>query len=471
MSHFKSLYSHSLNETSPNMKNTTCSSLSRISIALLAVAGLMAPGASAVPTGQAPERYIVKFRNASQGSAALAASGASVALTLPQQKAAAAYIPERALEALRRNPNIDYVEPDARRYPFADSVPYGISMVRALEVSQSVGSDVTLCIIDSGYGVGHPDLQSQNVSFSYDSYSGDASIDGCGHGTHVAGTIAALQNDSGILGVNRSGDLSMHIVKVFGNNCSWSYSSSLVHALNECRAAGSKVVVNMSLGGSYASRTERDAFRNALDSGNVLSVAAAGNDGTTGYSYPASYDSVISVAAIDSQKSVAWFSQQNNQVELAAPGVGVLSTVPWGGFESWSGTSMATPHVAGVAALVWNNQPGASASDIRQAMTSTAEDLGSAGRDNAFGYGLVNARAALDALQSVEPPPPPTCTPTEMTESSCNDGIDNDCNGFVDADDSSCLTETCWEAGVSCSSRSDCCSGKCRGKRGRKTCR
>lgn len=453
------------------MKHAFSDSAARLCLALLALTSVGTWSVNANAANAAAERYIVKFRNAAQGSAALAAAGASVALSLPQQRAAAAYIPDAALEALRRNPNIDYVEPDARRYPFADSVPYGISMVRALEVTQAAGSDVTLCIIDSGYGLGHPDLPRQNVSFAYDVGTGDASIDGCGHGTHVAGTIAALQNDSGILGVNPSGDLSMHIVKVFGNNCSWSYSSSLVNALNQCRAAGSKVVVNMSLGGSYASRTERDAFQSAFASGNVLSVAAAGNDGTTGYSYPASYDSVISVAAIDSQKNAAWFSQQNNQVELAAPGVGVLSTVPWGGFEAWSGTSMATPHVAGVAALVWNREPGATASDIRAALTSTAEDLGSTGRDNAFGYGLVNAQAALASLQSVEPPPPPSCVPTEMTETSCNDGIDNDCNGLVDADDSSCLTETCWEAGVSCSSGADCCSGKCRGRRGPKTCR
>lgn len=444
---------------------------SRLSLSVLALVSTVAGAGIAAAEKPTHERFIVKFKNARRGSAALKAAGASVALTLPRQKAAAAYIPAAALDALRRNPNVEYVEADARRYLFSDSVPYGISMVRALDVQEATGSDVTLCIIDSGYGLGHPDLQSQNVSYSYDNGAGNAATDGCGHGTHVAGTVAALQNNAGVLGVNRSGNLAMHIVKVFGDNCSWSYSSSLVHALNECRASGSKVVVNMSLGGSYSSRTERDAFRNAFESGNVLSVAAAGNDGTTGYSYPASYDSVISVGAIDSSKSLAWFSQRNSQVELSAPGVGVMSTVPWGGYEAWNGTSMATPHVAGVAALVWNNQPSATAADIRSAMNSTAEDLGTTGRDHSYGYGLVNARRALDSLQATPPPPPPTCTPTETVETSCNDGIDNDCNGFADSDDTSCVTQTCWSYGVSCSSNSECCSGKCRGRRGRKSCR
>lgn len=428
-------------------------------------------GLADLEPGQPGRRYIVGYRDAVQGSRALRAAGAALALSLPQQRAAAAYIPDAALRALGRNPNIAYIEPDVQRFALAQSTPYGIAMVQALEVAQAASSDVALCIIDSGYGLGHEDLQGTNVTFSRDSGSGDAATDGCGHGTHVAGTIAALQNDRGVLGVNPTGDLALHIVKVFGDNCSWAYSSSLVAALNECRAAASKVVVNMSLGGSYASTTERNAFAEAYNSGNVLPIAAAGNDGTTRYSYPASYPSVVSVAAIDSARQKAWFSQANDQVELSAPGVGVMSTVPWGGYEAWSGTSMATPHVAGVAALVWNRVPSATASDIRDALNRTALDLGAAGRDTATGYGLVQAKAALDAFTAEPPPPPPVCTPTESVESSCADGIDNDCNGLVDADDSSCLTQTCWESGVSCSRGSDCCSGSCRKRRGGRVCR
>jgi len=289
----------------------------------------------------------------------------------------------------------------------------------------------------------------------------------------------------------------------------------------------------MSLGGSRSVRSEKTAFQNAYDAG-VLSIAAAGNDGTSAYSYPASYPSVVSVAAIDSNKQVADFSQYNDQVELAAPGVSVLSTLPYvdlntitinnttfsggyienaargtvsgalvngglcgstgswagkvvlcqrgtydfytkvmnvqnsggvaavlynnvsggflgtlgdgnssaipaislsledgqtlvnsylgsiatvtsqvtkpaSGYEAWDGTSMATPHVSAVAALVWSANPAWTNVQIRDALTATAEDLGAAGRDVYYGYGLVQAKAALDYLTGgTQPNTPPS---------------------------------------------------------------
>ena len=130
----------------------------------------------------------------------------------------------------------------------------------------------------------------------------------------------------------------------------------------------------------------------------VLLVAAAGNDGSTNYLYPASYPSVISVAAVNSNKGLASFSQRNDQVDLAAPGVSVRSTVPPDGYRSLSGTSMATPHVSGVAALVWSHFPDKSAQEIRQALQESAEDLGPSGKDIRFGHGLVNAKRAFNFL-------------------------------------------------------------------------
>ena len=139
-------------------------------------------------------------------------------------------------------------------------------------------------------------------------------------------------------------------------------------------------------------------------------VAAAGNDGsayssTDPMSYPASYNAVMSVAAVDSSKNLASFSQKNSQVEIAGPGVDVLSTYPegtgqQGNYGTMSGTSMASPHVAGVAALVWSHHPTCSAQEIRNVLNTTAQDLGAAGRDVKFGYGLAQSKDAIDYIDA-----------------------------------------------------------------------
>jgi serine protease len=272
------------------------------------------------------DRYIVKFTNPGSGRAAVVAAGGAILLDLPEVSAAAARLPAQALQALAKNPNIEYVEPDVPRYALAQTTPYGIGMVQANLVSDAGAGDRKVCIIDSGYDTSHEDLPpatGTNVSGT-----GDWSVDGCGHGTHVAGTIAAVNNSTGVVGVLPNAKVNLHIIKVFGSNCAWAYSSTLINAANACRTAGANII-SMSLGGGSSSTTERNAFQSLYDAG-ILSIAAAGNAGTTQHSYPASYASVVSVAAVDSAKVAASFSQRNNQVELAAPGVAVRSTVPMG---------------------------------------------------------------------------------------------------------------------------------------------
>ncbi len=470
-------------------------------------------------------RYIVVFHSyGPAAAAAVRAQGGRIALELPQRSALAAYLPEQAARALAANPQVKRVEPDARRYPLSQTTPYGIPMVQADLVSDALASGRKVCVIDSGYYLGHEDLPSANVTGDSDpGGAGNWYEDGFGHGSHVSGILVALNNALGVAGVAPNGNLPLHMVRVFNDAGTWAYASGLVAALDKCRAAGSNVV-NMSLGGPSANIFEELAFDDAYAAG-VLSVAAAGNGGGTAFSYPASYNSVISVAAVDSNKVVAGFSQQNNQVELAAPGVGVLSTVPYienntltvgsttwrgnwiqnaarsngstgpvadggrctatnaawsgrvvmcergdisffdkvrnvqnsggvaavlynnvsgnfvgtlgtgnsstipalslsqedgqsivasqlgmpgtvvslvtkpaSGYEYWDGTSMATPHVAGVAALVWSHYPTCTNAEIRSALQATAQDLGAAGRDNAYGYGLVQAKSAFDYL-------------------------------------------------------------------------
>ncbi len=278
------------------------------------------------------DRYIVQFKDQGTrgGKAALAAAGANINLNLNNVNAVAAEIPQQALRGLHNNPNIEYIEVDPKRYPMslrtAETTDlWGIAAVEANLVAYGGGKIV--CIIDSGYDLGHPDLPpGNNVTGSIGSSAGPWDEDGFGHGSHVAGTIAALSNNVGVFGVIPKGDAELHIVRVFNNTGRFSYASGLVAALGDCESAGAEVV-NMSLGGSFKSRTEDRAFGDAEGRG-ILSIAAAGNNGNSRHSYPASYNSVVSVAAVDEFLNHADFSQTTSKVELAAPGVHVLSTVP-----------------------------------------------------------------------------------------------------------------------------------------------
>lgn len=361
-------------------------------------------------------RYIIEFTpgQSAQGKAAVRAFGGNIHVDLSNRGAnlVAATLPPQALRGLQRNPNVARVSPDNRVYPMGDRVPYGIPMVQADLVSDAYAAERMICIIDSGYWRGHEDLQSAAVTASPDRSSGDPFIDPCGHGTHVAGTIAALANDRGVIGVLPSGLINLHIVKVFGDNdwrrgsCGYSYSSTVLAAGYQCVDAGANVI-NMSLGTSASSAATANGWQDIFENHDVLPVAAAGNAGNSTFSYPASYDAVMSVAAVDANGQRAWFSQFNSQVELSAPGVSVTSTVPnvnrqgrvSSGYASWNGTSMAAPHVAAVAALVWSYAPELSAAEIRRILNTTARDLGRAGRDNEYGHGLVQALAALNYLE------------------------------------------------------------------------
>lgn len=371
---------------------------------------------------QIEARYIVKFKaqpGLSQKAAEAARMnvlqkyGATVKLNLKAHNAVAVTLSPARAAQMANDPAVEYVEVDQKRYltsiiketdtrqyatSTSETVPYGISMVQANQLSDSLAGNRKICIIDSGYDRSHEDLAGNNVTGEYDSGSGWWYNDQNSHGTHVGGTISAIGgNGKGVVGVLDSGNIQIHSVKVFGAN-GWNYSSSLVAALDKCTAWGANVV-SMSLGGPSYSSTENSAFAQALSNG-VLSIAAAGNDGNSSYSYPASYDSVMSVAAVDSSKNVASFSQYNSQVEIAGPGVAVDSTVPGNRYAKYSGTSMATPHVSAVAALVWSYHTSCTAQQIRNALNATAEDRGAAGRDNFYGYGIVKALDAKNYLDT-----------------------------------------------------------------------
>lgn len=446
--------------------------------------------------------------------------------------------------ALQGNQNVTSAEADPRRYPLAQNSPWGLADVQADLLSDSAAGNTTVCIIDSGYERTNPDLPSgATVSGTNDSGTGNWYQAGGSHGTHVAGTIAAINNTVGVEGILPNEKVNLHIIKVF-NESGWAYSSSLVSAVQKCQTAGADVV-NMSLGGSGSSASEGNSLQ-AIADANILLIAAAGNDGNSTHSYPASYDAVVSVAAVDENNQHAEFSQFTSQVELSGPGEAILSTVAGDGrqgyltygstsvgddrvvphtrftpsgtsfavdnvngsatgnlaactrsgatyscgtmtgkicvaerndnqvgstypeinaakacadagaagvivysntarvglqkpflvddtsavtvptvsvnrtlglqlvaaagqsasldvlgnrnYDYYNGTSMATPHVVGVAALAWSQNPTCTASEVRNALKQTAVDLDVAGRDDRTGYGLVQSKAASDYM-------------------------------------------------------------------------
>jgi subtilisin family serine protease len=219
-----------------------------------------------------------------------------------------------------------------------------------------------------------------------------------GHGTHVAGTIGARANDgAGIAGIAPSSPLL--ICKALGGPDGSGTTADVAACIGWAHGAGARVI-SMSLGGP-ASRTLAGAVTAAWDRGSragSLLVAAAGNDGDGSLEYPAALPDVVSVAATDAAGSPASFSNVNADVELAAPGIDILSDRAGGGYVQMSGTSMATPHVAGVAALVATLAP-STAKALRARLDATAHDLQAPGRDPATGFGMVDAAAALAAAK------------------------------------------------------------------------
>jgi len=368
-----------------------------------------------VGASKAEVEVIIGFTNKSQVSQAVLNSGGRVNQIYSIIPAMFANIPENALEALQRNPNVKYIEPNSEFFALEETIPWGIDRVFGDEVysfptwSSSIGSGVTVAVLDTGIDKNHDDLNVLDGTNTIDST--DWWVDGYGHGTHVAGTIAALDNGLGVVGV--APDVALYAVKVLDNSGSGNVGTILAGI--EWAVYGpdgvdgtedDSKIISMSLGGGYSASLEA-ACSSAFLSGSLL-VASAGNSGNPpgrgdNVGYPAGYNSVIAVAATDQNDKRARFSSTGTAVELAAPGVDILSTYP-GGYAIGSGTSMACPHVSGVAALVWAADPTLTNVEVRGILQTTAQDLGLSAEHQ--GYGLARADAAVDMAISTEPPTP-----------------------------------------------------------------
>ncbi len=363
----------------------------------------------------------------------------------------------QVIKALRKRKDVLYAEPNYIRQ--AKQIPGDsyydlqwhyplINLPSAWDVSTGV-SDVIVAVIDTGVLLNHPDLHEQfSADGGYDFISsdtisqdgepgidanpddpGDSSIGSSSfHGTHVSGTIAAVTNfapgGSGVAGV--APGVKIMPLRVLGNGGGSSHdvAQAVLYAAGLSNDSGivpntKADIINLSLGGSVPSQEEQDAYTAARNAGVVI-VAAAGNESSSAPSYPAAYDGVISVSAVDINKQLAPYSNFGDRVDVAAPGGdgardvngdgypdAVLSTAGDDSngsidyvYKFSQGTSMATPHMAGVVALMKSVYSGLTPGDVDGALRNSNEpitqDLGDIGRDDLFGYGLIDARRAVD---------------------------------------------------------------------------
>jgi subtilisin len=326
-------------------------------------------------------------------------------------------------ERLRRLPFVRYVEPDpidaAHVMQATETLEYGVNNIDAEVVwggSQGAttvipgqGGGVNVAVLDTGVDCGHEDLVG-GCSLGAN-FTSDAFVDGHGHGTHVAGIIGARANGVGTIGV--APESHIYAVKVLGNNGSGALS--WVAAGIDWAVSHNIQVISMSLGASSGSIALADAVAAAQAAG-VLVVSAAGNSGCCNtVAYPAKYPGSMAIGAVDVNDVIASFSSTGPEVDVVAPGVAVRSSVPVGtcasgicdpsGYKVLSGTSMATPHASGVAALLMSR--GFTAAQAWNAMKTTAHDLGAAGFDTVYGNGRIDALAAVNSTPTDPPPPPP----------------------------------------------------------------
>lgn len=364
-------------------------------------------GAEAAPADKpayAPDQVIVKFKEGTSARTMKATHQEEQAKLLSRNETLGFDVVkvedksvEQAVQEYEKNPDVEYAEPNyiytiqwTPNDPDFSSRQWGPQKVQAPEAwDVTRGSSSTrIAIVDTGVQYDHPDLAGKVVR-GYDFVDDDSDpYDGNGHGTHCAGIAAAVtDNGRGIAGM--APNATIYAVRVLDDNGSGTLddvANGIIHA-----ADNGADVISLSLGSPNDSITLKEAVNYAWEKG-VVVVAAAGNNGSSQPTYPAYYSNAIAVAATDSDETKASFSNYGSWVDVAAPGVDIYSTYTGSSYRSLSGTSMATPHVAGLAGLL--DAQGRSASQIRAAIENTADPI--SGTGTYWSKGRINAYKAVN---------------------------------------------------------------------------
>ena len=386
-----------------------------------AIASLATPAFAAQSEDFAAGRIIVEPRaglTVADFDKILKANGAGKARKLGQSNIHVIDVARGSEKAiankLKHNPHFKFAELDQRvevsattNDPMLGS-EWHINKIGAATAWDSVqGSGVTIAILDSGMDAAHPDLAGNAVA-GYNSYDNNTNTaDVCGHGTKAAGSAAAAANNAvGVAGVaNKARIMPVRIAYNNSGSC-YAYFSTMASGVTWAADHGARVV-NISYANVPTSSAVQSAANYLKGKGGLLFVSAGNYNRDEGFTPT---DTMIAVSATDSYDNRASFSSYGAFVSLSAPGAGIYTTVMGGGYGAVNGTSFASPVAAAVAALVMSANPSLSADQVKNILFTTAVDLGTAGRDIYFGYGRVNAAAAVAAAKSM--PAPDTTAPT-----------------------------------------------------------
>jgi subtilisin family serine protease len=282
-----------------------------------------------------------------------------------------------------KKPNDVLFEPYQWNLPIIDTIP-GWAISTGHE-------DVIVAVVDTGVDLEHDDLRGRLAEGMNFVSPGDAPSDDVGHGTHVAGVISAVVNNAeGVAGMTwHDRVMPIKVLDATGAGSAYAVAQGIIWATDN----GARVI-NLSLGNYAESEFLHDAVRYAYDHDVVL-VAATGNDNTDQPGYPAAYPEVLGVSATDGNLRLADFSNYGDYVDVVAPGVSIASTYPGSQYAALSGTSMASPHAAALAALIRSVHPLLRNTEVMDIMRRTAADLGKPGKDPLYGYGQIDVAAAL----------------------------------------------------------------------------